>query len=164
MSDLPDCCFPRPNANPAEVEYCAYLTETGGLNYQGNPCPKWEDLPEGIQSAWHAAATASSALKMPVAEVLGLCQPIQDPYERDAASVMLFDRNPGPDATPLTVKFEDVLVLQNEDGRLTLSRLGIINTLLDQVVPGLRLVAHVPKDGEEPDPAAFYGLALRRMA
>jgi hypothetical protein len=42
----------------AELGYRAYVKFTGGLNYQGLPCPKWPDLPEKIRGAWAAASTA----------------------------------------------------------------------------------------------------------
>jgi hypothetical protein len=36
--------------------YAAYTASSGGLNYQGKPCPKWDELPPAIQSHWCAAA------------------------------------------------------------------------------------------------------------
>ena len=57
IDPLPACCFPSQNAEPAERAYCAYLRSTGGLNYQGLPCPVWADLPEKICQAWRAAAS-----------------------------------------------------------------------------------------------------------
>jgi hypothetical protein len=40
----------------AQVGYQAYVASTGGLNYQGLPCPAWIDLPEAIKAAWAAAS------------------------------------------------------------------------------------------------------------
>lgn len=42
----------------ARVAYDAYGHSTGGKNYQGNPMPEFDDLGEGIQAAWAAAANA----------------------------------------------------------------------------------------------------------
>lgn len=39
----------------ARKAYEAYTANSGGLNYQGNPCPAWPDLPEAIRSHWCAA-------------------------------------------------------------------------------------------------------------
>ena len=44
-----------PLTKSARTAYEAYVADTGGLNYQGNPCPKWADLPPKIQHAWKAA-------------------------------------------------------------------------------------------------------------
>lgn len=48
------------NADPdvARRMYGAYTLSSGGLNYQGLPCPKWEDLPPKIQEHWEAASRA----------------------------------------------------------------------------------------------------------
>jgi hypothetical protein len=42
----------------AQVGYQAYIASTGGLNYQGLPCPEWTKLPPAIQAAWAAAAVS----------------------------------------------------------------------------------------------------------
>ena len=48
-----------PAAKPlSQVAYEAYGQSTGGLNYQGQPMPAWEALPQPIRQAWHAAANA----------------------------------------------------------------------------------------------------------
>ena len=44
-----------PLTKSARTAYEAYVKDTGGLNYQGNPCPKWAELPLKIQHAWKAA-------------------------------------------------------------------------------------------------------------
>ena len=44
---------------PARCAYERYLHATDGVNFQGNQCPKWEDLPEKIRNAWKAAADHS---------------------------------------------------------------------------------------------------------
>lgn len=46
-------------ASFAVLAYRAYVKFTGGLNYQGKPCPKWQDLPEKIRGAWGAATLAA---------------------------------------------------------------------------------------------------------
>lgn len=42
----------------AQIGYQAYVASTGGLNYQGLPCPAFETLPAAIQAAWAAASTS----------------------------------------------------------------------------------------------------------
>jgi len=42
----------------AQIGYQAYIASTGGLNYQGLPCPEWAKLTDSIRGAWAAAATA----------------------------------------------------------------------------------------------------------
>jgi hypothetical protein len=42
----------------AKVAYRAYSATTGNKNFQGNPMPAWDDLPETIREAWAAAAEA----------------------------------------------------------------------------------------------------------
>lgn len=44
----------------APMMYRAYLESSGGKNYQGFPCPKWEALPEDIQRHWIAAAKVAA--------------------------------------------------------------------------------------------------------
>ncbi len=39
--------------------YNAYCEASGGLNYQGAPCPVWERLPANAQSYWEATAIRS---------------------------------------------------------------------------------------------------------
>jgi hypothetical protein len=36
--------------------YGVYTQASGGLNWQGLPCPVWEELPANIQSYWQAVA------------------------------------------------------------------------------------------------------------
>jgi len=60
MSDLPACCFADQYAPLAEQLYAAYNRGgdpvTAGLNYQGKPCPEWNDLPDNIRAKWEAVA------------------------------------------------------------------------------------------------------------
>lgn len=42
-----------------QVAFEAYDKERGGLNHQGNPTPAWDDLPEGIRTAWQVAGEAA---------------------------------------------------------------------------------------------------------
>lgn len=52
-------CDVTPEAQSfGQVGYQAYIASTGGLNYQGLPCPEWAKLPASIHLAWGAAATA----------------------------------------------------------------------------------------------------------
>lgn len=39
----------------ARIAYCNYGRTTDFKNYQGNPMPKWEDLPDKIKNAWRNA-------------------------------------------------------------------------------------------------------------
>ncbi len=42
----------------ARVAYHAYGEHTDFKNFQGNPMPKWEELPDRIRGAWRQAAAA----------------------------------------------------------------------------------------------------------
>lgn len=42
----------------AKLAYRAYGSVTGFKNFQGDPMPVWDDLPETIREAWGAAAEA----------------------------------------------------------------------------------------------------------
>lgn len=46
--------------NIAAFGYEAYAESSGNKNYQGNPMPKWDDLPKEIKQHWAAAARAIS--------------------------------------------------------------------------------------------------------
>lgn len=46
------------NEELARCAYLAYGKQTDFKNFRGEPMPAWEDLPEAIQKAWSAAATA----------------------------------------------------------------------------------------------------------
>lgn len=40
----------------AASAYRAYAASTGNKNYQGNPMPAFDELPNAIQTAWEAAS------------------------------------------------------------------------------------------------------------
>ena len=42
----------------ARIAYEAYGQATGGKNYQGNPMPEFDDLPDPIVNAWASAVQA----------------------------------------------------------------------------------------------------------
>lgn len=42
----------------AKLAYESYVKDAGGLNYEGKPCPKWDDLPQAIQQHWKVAVEA----------------------------------------------------------------------------------------------------------
>jgi hypothetical protein len=42
----------------ALIAYTAYGRVTDFKNFQGNPMPKWDELPEKIQGAWIASVQA----------------------------------------------------------------------------------------------------------
>lgn len=46
----------------ARSMYEAYLANSDGLNYEGKPCPKWEELTPAVRSHWCAAALEASVL------------------------------------------------------------------------------------------------------
>lgn len=48
--------IPKKLMELARAMYEAYVADAGGLNYQGLPCPTWEDLPTAIITHWIAAA------------------------------------------------------------------------------------------------------------
>lgn len=44
----------------ARAMYESYVTNARGKNYEGKPCPKWEDLTAAIRGHWCAAAITAS--------------------------------------------------------------------------------------------------------
>jgi hypothetical protein len=40
----------------AEAAYTSYSEATGGKNFQGDPMPTWDQLPQPIRNAWALAA------------------------------------------------------------------------------------------------------------
>lgn len=57
---LPACCLDVEDAEWAARLYAAYNRAgdpaTAGLNYRGDPCPLWEELPPNVQAKWRAVA------------------------------------------------------------------------------------------------------------
>jgi hypothetical protein len=45
----------------AELAYAAYGTSVNWTTVQGDPMPRWEDLPERLHVAWEAASVAAHA-------------------------------------------------------------------------------------------------------
>lgn len=43
----------------AQKMYETYCEDSDWKNYQGNQCPKWDELPVGIQQHWKAVADAA---------------------------------------------------------------------------------------------------------
>lgn len=52
---------PEPAGAAAKAAYHRYGSVTDFKNFQGNPMPKWEELPEKIREAWKAAINTSGA-------------------------------------------------------------------------------------------------------
>jgi len=50
----------RYNVERAKAAYRAYGATTNFLNFQGNPMPEWDALPEKIRAAWVAASDAAT--------------------------------------------------------------------------------------------------------
>lgn len=40
----------------APLLYARYTANSGGLNYRGEPCPTWFELPAAIRGHWRAVA------------------------------------------------------------------------------------------------------------
>lgn len=60
----PDCCRAGPDAEPAEILYAAY-NDAGvrrGVNFAGDPCPLWKDLPPDVQTKWRAVVARAARL------------------------------------------------------------------------------------------------------
>lgn len=57
---IPACCFSVEGDEPAAVLYAKYNSagdpNTAGKNFEGDPCPVWEDLPPNIHAKWRAVA------------------------------------------------------------------------------------------------------------
>lgn len=58
--ELPETVHVVTPAMPAfgRLGYDAYAQSTGGKTFDGRDMPKWDELPERIQTAWNAAADA----------------------------------------------------------------------------------------------------------
>lgn len=48
----------------AEQLYQAYGRSTNFKNFQGNPMPKWADLPDAIKEAWRAVADEQISVEL----------------------------------------------------------------------------------------------------
>jgi len=66
MPKLPDCCYALPGDPPGKQYYAAYnhAGENPGLNFQGDPCPTWGELPQNIHDKWEAVAAAARSLQV----------------------------------------------------------------------------------------------------
>jgi hypothetical protein len=42
--------------------YATYCASSGGLNYQGLPCPAWDELPEEVRGHWYTVALRAREL------------------------------------------------------------------------------------------------------
>lgn len=64
---FPLCCIPTDGASIAEILYCTYNRggdhRTAGLNFAGDPCPIWAELPANVRAKWVAVAMAVTACK-----------------------------------------------------------------------------------------------------
>lgn len=52
------------------IGYEAYANSTGGKTFDGRDMPKWEELPQRIRDAWHAAGGAYAQLPAPPTDAL----------------------------------------------------------------------------------------------
>jgi len=48
--------MPKTLAEYGQMTFEAYGRAVGGVNFQGEPIPSWDELPEKIQLAWIQAA------------------------------------------------------------------------------------------------------------
>jgi len=119
--------------------------------------PHRPKIPEMVR----ALAARAVDLVLPGDEAEALCAPIQDPFE-PGSTIDLPGCRPDQKTQDdsVTIRFDDVFVASHPNGHHSLSRLGIINALLDQAVPGLRMVAHVPDSSGDSSPNNIYGLKL----
>ncbi len=66
MKHLPACCTPLPGASPGAVAYAHYnaagTPEQAGLNFRGEECPLWADLPPNVLAKWNAVAAGMFVL------------------------------------------------------------------------------------------------------
>ena len=57
---MPPCCYALESEPLAKRLYAAYNRggpeNTRGLNYQGLPCPTWEELPAAVREKWENVA------------------------------------------------------------------------------------------------------------
>lgn len=118
--NLPPCCFPSIGASLAEKLYASYNSAGAhaGLNYRGEPCPVWADLPADVRAKWEAvAAYATGWLRMDAlltkeqapAMVVGV-----DPAEVPARATVTLEI-PAPSIPELvTVEDPEAMALANE--------------------------------------------------
>jgi hypothetical protein len=52
-------------SNIGEIAYQAYGQTTDFKNFQGNPMPKWEELPDKIKEAWMNASVKIASISSP---------------------------------------------------------------------------------------------------
>lgn len=64
---VPACCMAREGDGLAAELYAAYNRggdpKTAGLNYAGQPCPEWSDLPVNVRAKWEAVASHVEATR-----------------------------------------------------------------------------------------------------
>jgi hypothetical protein len=58
--DLTDAKASRNLSAFAQHLYNTYAASAGNKNFQGNPMPTWDELPEAIRSHWRAVAAESA--------------------------------------------------------------------------------------------------------
>jgi hypothetical protein len=101
----PDLAQPPPapkfhvsSASPALIErarqlYAAYTANAHNLNYQGKPCPPWDELGESVQSHWCATALSdapsSICARFQVYSITSYGMPVYATADRLQADVVL---------------------------------------------------------------------------
>ena len=48
-----------PDEDVGKYLYATYCESSDNKNYRGDPCPEWEELPEGIRKHWTMVAKAA---------------------------------------------------------------------------------------------------------
>lgn len=57
LAEAPTRDFGGVAEHAAKRAYTRYVEHAGGVNYQGLPCPSWDQLPEAIRQHWVASVT-----------------------------------------------------------------------------------------------------------
>jgi hypothetical protein len=72
--------MPKPTPiGAARVAYEAYCKATGGMNFRGERCPEFDDLPGMQQCAWVAAAHANASDGNPYPQSYNPDSPVVEP-------------------------------------------------------------------------------------
>lgn len=57
---IPPACLADPDNGPGALAYAIYNAggplESHGVNFRGEPCPLWRDLPESVKAKWNHLA------------------------------------------------------------------------------------------------------------
>lgn len=85
----------QPNTALARELYNTYVQHAGGVNYEGKPCPTWENLNDAVRSHWECVASTVRPISIEVARVCGVVPADAVPpsrYTPDARVTAQIDR------------------------------------------------------------------------